>query len=109
MIAQPMGQIWLWSSMAERLQREHPDYWEAFWTKPGHVEFDPPELVEPDLIDTTATVVRTLCASDLAEGPQFSGPEFAQLRGLAALFAGMNDLGGIPLAVPATGSVPACS
>jgi hypothetical protein len=32
MIAQPMGQIWLWSSMAARLQDDYPEYWKAFWT-----------------------------------------------------------------------------
>ena len=45
MISQQMGQIWLWSSMADRLQHDYPEYWEAFWTKPGHVGFDQPELV----------------------------------------------------------------
>src|SRR6202034_3526215 len=50
MISQQMGQIWLWSSMADRLQHDYPDYWEAFWTKPGHVGFDQPELIQRDLI-----------------------------------------------------------
>jgi hypothetical protein len=99
MIAQPMGQIWFWSSYAERIQRDYPEYWEAFWTKPGHVGFDQPRQVERDLIDVRATVVRPLFPKDLVEGEQFSGPEFAQLRGLAALFAGMHDAWDVPMAL----------
>ena len=82
MIAQPMGQIWFWSSFAERIQRDYPEYWEAFWTKPGHVGFDQPEVVQRDLIDVRATVVRPLFPKELLDDERFSGPEFAQLRGL---------------------------
>jgi hypothetical protein len=99
MIAQPMGQIWLWSSMAERLQKENPDYWENFWTKPGHVGFDQPQLVQNDLLDVRATVVRPLLAKELVEDPQFAGPEFAQLRGMAWLFAGMHNMWDVPMAI----------
>jgi hypothetical protein len=99
MIAQPMGQIWLWSSYADRLQRDYPDYWEAFWTKPGHVGHDQPQHVRDDLIDARATVVRGLYARDLIDGAQFQGHEYAQLRGMAALFASMHNMWDIPLAV----------
>jgi hypothetical protein len=99
MISQPMGQIWFWSSYAARIQRDYPEYWEAFWTTPGHVGFDQPELVERDLMDVRATVGRTLLPGELLEEEQFAGPEFAQLRGLAALFAGMHDAWNIPMAV----------
>src|SRR3984957_12399968 len=66
-IAQPKGQIWLWSSMAERIQTEYPEYWEAFWTKPGHVGFDLPSLVARDLIDVRATVLRPLFPKEIVE------------------------------------------
>jgi hypothetical protein len=99
MIAQPMGQIWLWSSMADRLQHEHPAYWEAFWTQPGYVGFDQPELVRHDLIEARATVLRPLYAKDLAHDPRFQGAEFAQMRGMATLFAAMNNMWDIPMAL----------
>ena len=90
MIHQPMGQIWLWSSYAERLLRL-PDYWEAFWTQPGHIGFDAP-AVEGDLIDVHTTVVRPIFAKDLMEEERFQTPECAQLRGMAMLFAGMHNM-----------------
>lgn len=99
MIAQPMGQMWLWSSMATRLQADYPDYWTSFWTKPGHVGFDQPELVAKDLIDLDTTVKRLLYPKDLIEDPQFAGPEFDQTRSLAGLFAGMNNMWDVPMAV----------
>jgi hypothetical protein len=97
MIAQPMGQIWLWSSYAERVQREHPEYWEAFWSKPGHIGHDHPELVQPDLIDARVTVGRALKAKDLLEDPRFDGAEFAQIKGMASLFASMHDMWDVPM------------
>ncbi len=99
MIAQPMGQIWLWSSMAERLQQEHPEYWDAFWSKPGHIGYDAPELVTGDLIDLKTTVARPLYAKMIIEDSRFRAPEYAQLRGMAALFGGMHDMWDIPFAV----------
>src|ERR1700685_418000 len=49
MIATPMGQIWLWSSIADLLVEQDPSYFEAFWTKPGYVGHDLPAAVESDL------------------------------------------------------------
>ncbi|MDP2288834.1 MAG: hypothetical protein Q8M73_09770 [Actinomycetota bacterium] len=98
-ILQPMGQIWLWCSMANRLQQDYPAYWENFWTKPGHVGFDRPELVNEDLIVLETTVKRVLYAKDLAEDPTLDIPELAQLRSLAALFASMNNMQHIPMAL----------
>jgi hypothetical protein len=85
MIAHQMGQIWLWSSYAERLQRDYPAYWEAFWTKPGHVGFDQPELVQRDLIDARVTVSRVLSAQDVVDDPALATPEYEGLRELAHL------------------------
>jgi hypothetical protein len=98
-IAQPTGTIWLWSSMAERIQRQHPEYWEAFWTQPGHVGFDQPHLVEGDLIDTRATVVRTLLANDFLEDPAFAGAEFDLIRRMSSLFAAMHNMWDTPMAI----------
>lgn len=99
MIAQPMGQAWLWSSYAERLQRDYPRYWEAFWTEPGHVGFDQPELVQADLIDARVTVMRALVPKDILEDPAFQGAEYNQLRGLATLFGGMHEMWDTPMAL----------
>jgi hypothetical protein len=99
MIAQPLGQIWLWSSMAERLQTEYPDYWEAFWTKPGHVGFDEPQHVQADLIDVRATVKRVLLAKEILEGPEFQGAEDAAMRGMVQLFAAMFDMWHVPMVI----------
>jgi hypothetical protein len=99
MIAQPMGQSWLWASYAERLQRDYPEYWEAFWTKPGHVGYDQPEAIQGDLIDARVTVLRALYPKELIEDPRFQGAEFDQLRGMAALFAGMHEMWDLPMAL----------
>ncbi|HMC39394.1 MAG TPA: hypothetical protein VKI19_07005 [Acidimicrobiales bacterium] len=99
MIAQPMGQIWLWSSYADRLQRDYPDYWEAFWTKPGHVGFDQPQFVNADLIDVRTTVVQPLYAEDLIQDARFQGDEYAQVRSMAGLFASMHNMWDIPMAL----------
>jgi hypothetical protein len=99
MIAQPMGQIWLWSSYADRLQRDYPDYWEAFWTKPGHVGFDQPQYVNADLIDVRTTVAQPLYAKDLIHDARFQGDEYAQVRSMAGLFASMHNMWDIPMAL----------
>jgi hypothetical protein len=84
-ITQPMGQIWMWASLAERLEREDP-YFERFWTEPGHVGNDRPDLVQGDLIDTTLAVTRVLTTQEIFDDPEFSTPElfpmFAVVRGV---------------------------
>ena len=92
MIAQPQGQMWLWASYAARLQKEYPDYWDAFWTEPGHVGHDEPQYVEDDLIDVHTTVVRTLTPNDILSDPVFREPENAGLRKLAGLLGGMHGM-----------------
>src|ERR1700728_2505123 len=98
-IAPPHGTIWLWTSMADRIQKEHPDYWEAFWTKPGHVGFDQPELVTGDLIDMRGTVARSLFAKDFMEDPLFKNAEFDPIRRMASLFAAMHNTWDVPMAI----------
>jgi len=99
MISQPMGQIWMWASMAERLQRDYPAYWTAFWTKPGHVGHDQPHLVAGDLVDTTVKVKRPVFAKEILSDAAFAGPEYAQLRTLVMIFANMHDMWDKPMAI----------
>jgi hypothetical protein len=98
MIAQPMGQLWLWCSMAERISREDP-YFARFWTEPGHVGFDQPELVTSDLIDIQTKVKRLLSPNDLLRETEFARPEFAALRTLATVFGTMQNMMDTPLVV----------
>jgi hypothetical protein len=92
MISQPMGQIWLWASMADALYEEDPSYFEDFWTKPGYVGHDLPDQVMGDLIDQRCTVTRLLSAQDLNTLPQFAGPEHHTMRTLAAIMmTGASD------------------
>lgn len=66
MIAHPMGQIALWGWTAEQWHADDPDYYEAFWTQPGHLGHDEPQLLADDLIvERTATVKRIITAADL--------------------------------------------
>jgi hypothetical protein len=97
MIAQPMGQLWLWCSMAERISREDP-YFQRFWTEPGHVGFDQPELIRADLIDTRTTVKRVFTAGELLS-EEFNDPSLTALRLLANLFASMQNLTATPMVV----------
>ena len=62
-IGQPSGIIWQWGSIADRMVAED-DYYEVFWTKPGYVGHDQPDLVVPDLIDEPGSVTRVVCAQD---------------------------------------------
>jgi hypothetical protein len=92
MISKPMGQMWLWASTSERLQNDDP-YFEAFWTKPGHLGHDLPELFSRDLLDTTATVSRVLTAGELVNDPSAAGPEYRDLRMLASIMAMGTGMG----------------
>src|ERR1700728_4429875 len=88
MIATPMGQIWLWSSIADLLVEQDPAYFEDFWTKPGYVGHDLPAAVESDLIDVTTTVNRVITVRELLSDPDFQAPEFMLMRTMAAIMAG---------------------
>jgi hypothetical protein len=80
MIAQPGGQMWLWTSMADMLEKQDPSYFENFWTQPGYVGFDHPELVTPDVINTRARVKRLFSANDVLADPMFLQPAFQNMR-----------------------------
>jgi hypothetical protein len=103
MIGQPMGQIWLWASISERFQREDP-YFQAFWTEPGHIGHDQPELVQADLIDQTLPVTRVLSAGDVLEGAEFATGPAQRLRRLVSVMAqGMSMGTRVPCAIEVKG------
>jgi hypothetical protein len=105
MIGKPFGQMWLWTSMAESLEEQDPDYFTNFWSKPGYVGFDQPELVVGDIIDTRATVSRVLNAADILEDPRLAAPEHENFRMLVTVFASMVGFE-LPLAVELEGVGP---
>jgi hypothetical protein len=88
MIFSPMGQIWLWTSIADLLVEQDPTYFEKFWTSPGYVGHDIPEAVLPDLIDETVTVDRVITPKDLLTDPAFAGPEYMLMKAMAGIMAG---------------------
>ena len=88
MIFTPMGQIWLWTSIADLLVEQDPAYFDNFWTSPGYVGHDLPEAVTPDVIDQTVTVERVITLRDILTDLAFAGPEYMLMRGLAGIMAG---------------------
>src|ERR1700722_8547828 len=98
MIGQPMGQMWLWTSMAERIAAEDP-YFTAFWQEPGHLGHDQPELLRDDLMQAEIKVKRVLTATDLSQDPELDRPELARLRGTAVIMASMSGLTDTPIAL----------
>jgi hypothetical protein len=97
-IGQPSGTIWLWASMAERLVAEDADYFEAFWTQPGYVGHDSPQLVAADVIDTTVAVRRTLTGQDFLDDPRFQTSDYSRIRASAITLAGTRGFD-LPIAV----------
>lgn len=103
MISQPMGQIWLWCSMADDLQNRDPEYFQAFWTQPGYVGHDAPQHVSGDLIDVEATVKRTLSPRDFLEHPEdFAETKWDLLKATAMMMAGSQGLD-LPICVELEG------
>jgi hypothetical protein len=98
MIGQPMGQLWLWTSMAERIASEDP-YFTAFWHEPGHIGHDQPELLRDDLMHAEIKVKRVLSAADLNKDPELDRPEMAGLKAMAVIMASMSGLADTPIAV----------
>jgi hypothetical protein len=99
MIAEPMGQMWLWCSIADLLFDEDPSYFDDFWTKPGYVGHDQPDAVAGDVIDADLTVARTLQLADLVSDPEFAGAEYERVRTMAMLMASAGGGGDMPMAV----------
>ncbi|MDQ1697814.1 MAG: hypothetical protein QOJ03_3167 [Frankiaceae bacterium] len=103
MIGQPMGQIWLWSSMADDLMQQDPEYFEAFWSKPGYVGHDAPHLVESDRIDVSGAVTQVLTPADfMADLERWSAPEHKLLLTMVGLMGGMAGMD-LPMAIEIKG------
>jgi hypothetical protein len=102
MIGEQMGQIWLWTSIADLLYEQDPSYFENFWTRPGYVGHDHPEHVRHDVIDVRAKVTRVLTADDIVSGAEYSTPEYAQVKNMAGIFA-TSRRGALPLGIEVKG------
>jgi hypothetical protein len=92
MIATPMGQIWLWSSIADLLVEQDPAYFDSFWTKPGYIGHDLPSAVEDDVIDVVTTVSRVVTVQDLLTDPAFDAPEYMLMKTIAGIMAGQGSM-----------------
>jgi hypothetical protein len=101
-IGQPSGVIWQWGSMADRLQKE-TTFYRDFWTKPGHIGFEEPELVNGDLIDKPGKITRVICAQDFIDDPELSAPKYEKLRPRALMLAGTRGFD-LPIAVEVPGA-----
>jgi hypothetical protein len=98
MIGQPMGQIWLWSSMADELQEVDAEYFESFWSRPGYVGHDSRQHLEADILDFQGTISRVLTPADFLGDAKWSAPEHQLLMTMVTLMgatAGMD----LPMAV----------
>jgi hypothetical protein len=101
-ISQPSGTIWLWCSMADRMQQDDPGYFEAFWSKPGYVGHDQPQLVQGDVVNRKATISRVFTAQDFIDDPKFQSPEYRRLRPSALMLAGTRGFD-LPIAIEIDG------
>lgn len=102
MIAKPMGQIWLWCSIAGMLLEEDADYFARFWDTPGYVGHDRPEVVAEDLIDVDLPISRIITAQDLM-GEEFSAPEYADAKAMILLMASSSGAWDLPVAIEVKG------
>ncbi len=102
MIGQPMGQIWLWSSMADDLQETDADYFTAFWTRPGYVGNDSPQHVETDLIDFEGTISRVMTPADFLADAKWHAPEHKLLMTMVTLMGASTGMD-LPMAVEIKG------
>ncbi|MDB5687508.1 MAG: hypothetical protein JWR77_2097, partial [Rhizorhabdus sp.] len=102
MIAKPMGQIWLWSSIADMLIAEDAEYFRNFWTKPGYVGFDQIQHVQDDLIDCELRVDRVITARDLTT-EEFAGEEYSEARNRTVFSASNTGAWDMPVAIELAG------
>src|SRR3546814_16260368 len=103
MISQPFGQSWLWTSIADMLIEEDADYISAFWSKPGYLGHDYPQLVEKDIIDSKAKMVRVLTDRELKENPAIAEPEIQAETYPAKFIAMLNNTMTLPMDVELEG------
>ena len=98
-IAEPMGQIWLWTSIADLLVEQDPTYFTNFWTQPGYIGHDFPEAVNGDLINTTVKVKRVLTPMEILTDEAFAGPEYMMMRTILGIMAGSRGGFDFPFAI----------
>jgi hypothetical protein len=103
MISQPMGQMWLWTSIGDMLQKEDAEYFQNFWTKPGYLGHDNPELVEADLISHTGKVSRIVTGREFRDNAEFAGPEFAAARPFVVMLATLMGHLDLPIGIEMKG------
>jgi hypothetical protein len=84
------------------LLEEDAAYFDAFWTRPGYVGHDEPEVVRGDLIDLTRPVTRIITAGELL-GEEFSGPEFADAKPMAMMMASSTGQWDLPIGIEVKG------
>src|SRR3546814_16711396 len=85
------------------LIEEDADYFSAFWSKPGYLGHDSPQIVEKDIIDSKAKVVRVLTARELQETPAFADPEIPPAAYPAMFIAMLHHTMELPMAVELEG------
>ena len=102
MIAKPMGQMWLWCSIADMLLDEDADYFKAFWSSPGYVGHDQPDAVADAVIDVQLPVTRVITAQDLM-GEEFAGPEYADAKPMAMMMASSSGQWDMAVAIEVKG------
>lgn len=103
MIGKPLGQMWLWTSMATSLLEQDPSYFDDFWTKPGYVGFDQLDLVERDILNTRATVAKVLTGTDVLGDPRFLEPRHQNFRLLIMVFSSLGADPSLPMVVDLKG------
>jgi hypothetical protein len=66
MIAEPVGPVSAWAWLASAMVEELPEYFDDFWSKPGHMGHDFPSQLAPYLVHSTATVRAVVTADGFA-------------------------------------------
>jgi hypothetical protein len=107
MIGEPLGQMWQWAAEADSIYEQNLEYFENFWTKPGYIGHDHPDLLVRDRIDTTATISRILTCREVLDDPDFAGPEHHAFRAFVLALAEATATGySLPTVIQVQGIGP---
>jgi hypothetical protein len=85
MIANPMGQIGLWTWTAEGLKAQDPGYWTSFWTEKGYAGHDTPHLFEADRISMRTRVKRVVPPAEVAKAAPTTPGDLGSHQLMAAM------------------------
>lgn len=66
LISEPVGAVSAWAWMADEMVAEDPSYFRSFWTEPGYLGHDAPELAGA-VVRATTKVKRVVTAAQLLE------------------------------------------